>query len=458
MYLFAGFTDTHFNSNSLYKLNLETNRWDRADTIRHSDDYSDEDTDDEDNHPLLREKSAYVKVPPDSMPSRRDKLCGWTYENRLYFFGGFGPRIDSDTSYLKEDGNWVADHSVASQVLRGWNNQVICFDLDTKRWSSVPTTGPRPLPRAAMCCALLGDRVYIFGGRHEGTRRADMVCLDMKTFKWTGELVPPPDSERPSGRSWSAMSVVDRHRLFLFGGYDQNSTPLHDSFFFDVRDNRWTPLPADSLPDLGALPIPPMNAFMETRPRNPPGTTKGLFWHTMVTLTCPPTAAANPGIYAFGGMLTPINQTAHMTYHSSHLLHFAFKPKSLTLLALEHLAQSLTLVESASPADEAPATKAVDYGRALEWLEECLPRPLPAVLRSRVYALLSIRRMEFDHAKRPNQLPGLPQRPTDGAGGNLEDIEVSSDDDLDYHDAHPQDVESDQDSYDSEDGYEVEDQ
>ena len=62
-------------------------------------------------------------------------------------------------------------------------------------------------------------------------------------------------------------------------------------------------------------------------------------------------------------MLTPINQTAHMTYHSSHLLHFAFKPKSLTLLALEHLAQSLTLVESASPADEAPATKAVDYGR-----------------------------------------------------------------------------------------------
>ena len=41
------------------------------------------------------------------------------------------------------------------------------------------------------------------------------------------------------------------------------------------------------------------------------------------------------------GMLTPIGQTSSSTYHSSHLIHFAFKPKSLTLLALEHLAHKL---------------------------------------------------------------------------------------------------------------------
>ena len=50
MYLFAGFTDTHANLNSLYKLDLKTSVWSRADGLPHSEDYSDADTDDEGLH------------------------------------------------------------------------------------------------------------------------------------------------------------------------------------------------------------------------------------------------------------------------------------------------------------------------------------------------------------------------------------------------------------------------
>jgi len=457
MYLFAGFTHNRANVNYLYKLDLKKYVWSRADGLPHSEDYSDVDTDEEEGPPFQK-KCAKTEVPPYSMPSRRDKLCGWTYGNRLFFFGGFGPRLDSDPTYMRDNGIWVSDSSATgSGVLpRGWNNQLLCFDVDTKKWSTIPTSGPRPLPRAAMCCAILGDRAFIFGGRHEATRRDDMISLNMRTFEWSPELVPPPNSERPSGRSWSSLGVVDRHLLFLYGGYDQSSKPLNDGFLFDVRDNRWTTLAPESLPNLGALPLAPTPALMEPTPR--PATTSGLFWHTAVSLFSPPTAAATPGVYVFGGMLTPITQSE--TYHSGHLLHFAFKPKSLTTLALEHLAQGLTLGETHKLADDSASPKKVDHNRALEWIESCLPRPLPAVLRSRVEALISIHNMETEATRRTTQHPVMPPRPTDGAGGDLEVEDDSSDDDVEYLGANPHDDfhESDLDSDDSDDGYEPADQ
>ena len=48
MYLFAGFSDNRTNLNSLYKLDLKTYYWTRADAIPHSSDTSDTETDEED--------------------------------------------------------------------------------------------------------------------------------------------------------------------------------------------------------------------------------------------------------------------------------------------------------------------------------------------------------------------------------------------------------------------------
>ena len=125
-----------------------------------------------------------------------------------------------------------------------------------------------------MSAALLGDHAYIFGGRHEATRRSDINRLDMRTLAWSGELEPPPGSPRPSGRSWSSLNVVDERLLFLYGGYDQNSTPLHDGFLFDVVEKRWTQIPPESIPDLSQLPLGPTSAWTELyEPR--PSTTKG---------------------------------------------------------------------------------------------------------------------------------------------------------------------------------------
>ena len=120
-----------------------------------------------------------------------------------------------------------------------------------------------------MTATIIDDRVYIFGGRHEATRRSDMNSLDMRSFEWTGELVPPPGSPRPVGRSWSSLNAIDDRLLFLYGGYDQSSTPLHDGFLFDVVDHRWIQLPQETLPNLGILPLSPTSAFMEAAQPRP---------------------------------------------------------------------------------------------------------------------------------------------------------------------------------------------
>ena len=78
---------------------------------------------------------------------------------------------------------------------------------------------------------------------------------------------------------------------------------------------------------------------------------------------------------------------------------------------------------------------------------------MPAVLRSRVEALIAINKMETDATRRSLDPPEVLRapRPTDGAGGILDgvDDDSSDEDEIYYHDANPHDdyVESDPDSY-----------
>jgi len=395
MYLFAGFSENTSNLNSLYKLNLKTFVWSRADGLPH-DDFDSEDEE---------SKGPSFIPPPNSMPSRRDKFCGWVYENKLFFFGGFGPKLDSDPSFLKHDGSWLADYTNSS-ALRGWNNQVVCFDLETQKWSSVATSGPRPLPRAAMAAAILHHSVYIFGGRHDDTRRADIHSLDLKKMEWSGELLGSSQGSAPSGRSWSSLSVISSRHLFLFGGFDQFAKPVNDAFLFDTETNEWIAVP--HVPDLSQIPLIPPPPWANDPNRQRPITTKGLFWHTAVTVRSPPTAAASPGVYIFGGMLTPIGQTT-TTYHSPHLIQFQFCPESLT-----HL--SLSAVTSQLWGHQEESTE-----RSTDWFDTCLPRALTTMLNTRLQSLQAIKELEskMGLGRRLTVLDGIPQHPTDGAGGHL---------------------------------------
>ena len=64
---------------------------------------------------------------------------------------------------------------------RCWNSQLVRLGA---RWEWPQTSGERPGPRAAHAAALVGSRVYVFGGRM-GRRLNDFYCLDLDTMVWT---------------------------------------------------------------------------------------------------------------------------------------------------------------------------------------------------------------------------------------------------------------------------------
>ncbi|XP_013400168.1 kelch domain-containing protein 2-like [Lingula anatina] len=197
VYLFGGHCYAG-NTNELYRLNLQEFCWEYV----HSNSLK---------------------------PSPRDKLSMWEYGNSLYVFGGFGPPLEG---YLKEHGIWIPDESSSSY--RGWNNQLLDFDLKTRMWSNPKCSGPVPSPRAAHAATRVGNKVYLFGGRHCSQRLNDLHCLNLDTMTWSGSL--HTGGSIPVGRSWHTFSAVSSTEIFLYGGFTQdNDTLCKYCFIFIFR-------------------------------------------------------------------------------------------------------------------------------------------------------------------------------------------------------------------------------
>lgn len=70
---------------------------------------------------------------------------------------------------------------------RGWNNQLVMYDIEKNLWERPKTFGKRPSPRAAMAGFRENDKVYIFGGRLLNTRMNDLYVLDLLSMNWSEE-------------------------------------------------------------------------------------------------------------------------------------------------------------------------------------------------------------------------------------------------------------------------------
>lgn len=129
-------------------------------------------------------------------------------------------------------------------VYGGWDGSrdltdVARFDLHTKKWEAVPTTGAAPVPRHFHSAAFVGRRFYVFGGYDGSAWCHGMSALDVDTNVWH-TVVATPNSDaaaatasnsaggsagsgggdQPSRRASSSLAVVDGDKICVFGGYD----------------------------------------------------------------------------------------------------------------------------------------------------------------------------------------------------------------------------------------------
>ncbi|XP_046648051.1 kelch domain-containing protein 2-like isoform X2 [Daphnia pulicaria] len=214
LFIYGGYfgdPDLEGNSNNIYQLNLFTWIW--------------------------------TRLEPDSTrckPLHRDKLIGWAYNNKVFFFGGFGtPPADGDRN--ADQYEYVPDRSHQWYMGRGWNNQLIAYNIDGNKWERPETNGQTPSPRAALAGFQCRSRVYVFGGRLQGARLNDLYVLDLMSMSWSENL--NTGKFFPCGRSWHSFTYIGSSKAILYGGLSAEGEVMGDCWIYDIDRNCWTEMP-----------------------------------------------------------------------------------------------------------------------------------------------------------------------------------------------------------------------
>ena len=86
----------------------------------------------------------------EQSPSPRNRHTGWEYEGKLWIFGGFGPSIEG---YLKYSGY------MENSLRFGRNNQLLCYDPNSQKWTNPQCFGDVPSPRSSHANALVKNKL-----------------------------------------------------------------------------------------------------------------------------------------------------------------------------------------------------------------------------------------------------------------------------------------------------------
>jgi len=206
-------------------------------------------------------KFTWTKLEPTGNPPLScDKTACWSYKNKIYMFGGFGPPPSSAQRASMGNLCTFVEDATTNRGLegftRGWSNQLVAYDTAANRWEWPLCSGRAPSPRAAHSVALVPgtSTAYVFGGRSGDKRLNDLHALDLETLQWT-ELISDTggaeglDTTTPSGRSWQTMNSIetssDEGGLLLYGGFDNGQAVLDDCWRLDLaaRPLQWTKCP-----------------------------------------------------------------------------------------------------------------------------------------------------------------------------------------------------------------------
>lgn len=114
-------------------------------------------------------------------------------------------------------------------------NIIIVISSMQLRWEKVETSGPKPEARANHCSAVLGSKLYIFGGWNGTNRLNDVTVLDADTWTWQKlqpRGVPPPPR--------AGMTLTRIHdRLYLYGGSGAGAKCFSDLHILDLKEMCW---------------------------------------------------------------------------------------------------------------------------------------------------------------------------------------------------------------------------
>ena len=157
-------------------------------------------------------------------PSPRSGHTAWEYAGKLYTFGGWG---DSPEGYLNEHGNFV-DRLIAE------NNQLLCYDPTSQKWTDLLCLGTVPSPRSNHASATMNEKVWLFGGR-DFRSMDDLFELTMHSLTWIKIQTGHP---HPYGRSMCTLTLLTNNQIVLHGGFGRGKG-VNETWIMDLASHSW---------------------------------------------------------------------------------------------------------------------------------------------------------------------------------------------------------------------------
>ncbi|XP_015574248.1 tRNA wybutosine-synthesizing protein 2/3/4 isoform X1 [Ricinus communis] len=104
----------------------------------------------------------------------------------------------------------------------------------SKEWRLAECTGSYFSPRHRHAAAVVGSSIYVYGGLDNETSSSSLYVLNTESLQWKEVLV---GGEQPCARHSHSM-VAYGSKLFMFGGYNGEKA-LGDLYSFDIQTHMW---------------------------------------------------------------------------------------------------------------------------------------------------------------------------------------------------------------------------
>ncbi|RID81116.1 hypothetical protein BRARA_A03722 [Brassica rapa] len=171
------------------------------------------------------------------------------------------PVVDVQINQTKEDEPVVENGNSFSEtktipaenghLAETQDKDVVSEDPNTvfvyNQWTAPQTSGQRPKPRYEHGAAVIQDKMYIYGGNHNGRYLGDLHVLDLKSWTWSrGETKVATESEETFPTLLSPCAghslIPWDNKLLSIGGHTKNPSESMQVRVFDAHTCTWSML------------------------------------------------------------------------------------------------------------------------------------------------------------------------------------------------------------------------
>ncbi|KAI3810533.1 hypothetical protein L1987_20150 [Smallanthus sonchifolius] len=110
------------------------------------------------------------------------------------------------------------------------------------QWVAPPVSGPRPKPRYEHAAAVIDDKMYIFGGNHNGRYLNDLQTLDFRNWTWSKVEVKANSEDPVRVTPCAGHSLIpwEGNKLISIAGHSKDASEVVNVKAFDLQTYTWS--------------------------------------------------------------------------------------------------------------------------------------------------------------------------------------------------------------------------